>query len=482
MNVGISLEQVVPMGRSGIICLMVAPLLSLGMGVAAGGPVYMADGIKIGEVRQDSAIVWTRLTKNAELNAHGLAWGPKDEAVPAGHILADMEGSVPGIAGEVRVVYWPQGAEDRSRATPWQAVDPQADFTRQFPLSGLAAGTRYQVKVEGRPSGAAEAVCSIAGDFETAPAIDTAAQVAFAVVTCQEYPLRDDPQNGHRIYSFMRKLQPDFYVHTGDIEYYDRPRPYAKNQELARFKWNRIFALPFQRDFLEHVSSYFMKDDHDTLRDDCWPGQKYGDLTWEQGQAIFREQVPMGESTYRTVRWGRDLQIWMVEGRDFRSPNKQPDGPDKTIWGRRQKEWFYRTVQESDATFRILISPTPIVGPDRANKNDSYANKGFTHEGSEIRKFLGSQKNMYTINGDRHWQYVSVDPQTGVREYGCGPSSDSHAGGFKESQRTEMHRYLRIAGGFLLVTVERDQGRPMIIFRHYGTDGKIYHEDRLPAQ
>jgi alkaline phosphatase D len=460
------------------ICLTVV----LSLSGAERAPVYMADGIKIGEVRQDSAIVWTRLTRNEQRNIHGLAFGPTDDAVPAGHTLAEIEGSVPGVAGEVRIVYWPKESEGQPRATAWQAVNPEADFTRQFTLTGLAAGTRYHLKVEGRPTGATEPTCTLSGGFETAPQAGTAARVAFTVVTCQEYPLRDDPENGHRIYSLMQKLEPDFFVHTGDIEYYDRPRPYAKSRELARFKWNRIFAMPFQRDFLENVASYFMKDDHDTLKDDCWPGQRYGDLTWEQGLAIFREQVPMGESTYRTVRWGKDLQVWMVEGRDFRTPNKRPDGPDKTIWGRKQKEWFFQTVKESNATFRILISPTPLVGPDRANKNDSYANKGFTYEGSEIRTFLGNQKNMYVICGDRHWQYVSVDPKTGVREYACGPSSDAHAGGFNESLRTAMHRYLRIKGGFLLVTVERAEGKPTITFRHYGTDGTIYHEDNLAAQ
>ncbi|MCX5643998.1 MAG: alkaline phosphatase D family protein [Phycisphaerae bacterium] len=464
------------------ICLALVLSLNVGIGAAEGGRVYMADGIKIGEVRQDSAIIWTRLTKNEERNIRGPAFSKTDDAVPAGHTLEEMEGSVPGVAGEVRVVYWPQGSEDQSRATAWQAVNPEADFTRQFPLTGVAAGRRYHLKVEGRPVGATEPTCTLAGGFETAPSATTAARVAFVVVTCQEYPLRDDPENGHRIYPLMQKLEPDFFVHTGDIEYYDRPLPYAKSQELARFKWNRIFAMPFQRQFHQNVSSYFMKDDHDTLRDDAWPGLKYGELTWQQGLAIFREQVPMGESTYRTVRWGKDLQIWMVEGRDFRTPNKQPDGPDKTIWGRQQKQWFFQTVKESDATFRVLISPTPLVGPDRANKNDSYANKGFTYEGDEIRKFIGAQKNMYAICGDRHWQYVSVDPKTGVREYACGPSSDAHAGGFNESLRTDMHRYLRIKGGFLLVTVERPEGKPAITFRHYGTDGTICHEDRLPLR
>ena len=84
-----------------------------------------------------------------------------------------------------------------------------------------------------------------------------------------------------------------------------------------------------------------------------------GEFTYEQGTEIFLYEVPMGEKTYRTVRWGKDLQIWMVEGRDYRSPNPMKDGPEKTIWGKEQMEWFKSTVEESDATFKVLISPTP---------------------------------------------------------------------------------------------------------------------------
>ena len=52
--------------------------------------------------------------------------------------------------------------------------------------------------------------------------------------------------------------------------------------------------------------------------------------------AIFREQVPMGERTYRTFRWGKFLQVWLTDGRDFRSSNNMPDGPDKTTLSRRK--------------------------------------------------------------------------------------------------------------------------------------------------
>ena len=442
-------------------------------------PVHMANGIKVGEISSSSAIIWTRLTRDAERNVHGKPF-PRSKrkerkSAPVDDLSA-MEGSVPGASGGVRLTYWPNQQREQKTSTEWRAVDDSRDFTRHFLLAGLLPGSRYNLVVEGRSPGSTNTSCKIDGTFVTAPASDVAAPVRFAVVTCQEYPRRDTPM-GHQTYHTMHRQNLDFLVHTGDIEYYDKPGPYADTLELARFKWNRIFSLPHQRTFHNHTASYFMKDDHDTLKNDCWPGQIYGDLTWEQGLALFREQVPMGEKTYRTIRWGKDLQIWLVEGRDFRSPNTLPDGPGKTIWGEEQKQWFFDTVQESDATFRILISPTPIVGPDRGSKNDNHANKGFTHEGDEVRSFLGKQKNMFVICGDRHWQYVSEDLQTGVQEYSCGSVSDAHAGGFKEKNRSPMHRYLKVKGGFLSVAIDRDARGARATMTHHGVDGTTYHQD-----
>ena len=116
---------------------------------------------------------------------------------------------------------------------------------------------------------------------------------------------------------------------------------------MARYHWQRIYSLPRLVDFHRQVPGYWEKDDHDTLSNDAWPTLKPRmmlPLTWEQGLALFKEQVPMGEKTYRTVRWGKGLQIWMVEGRDFRSPNNAPDGPEKTIWGHAQREWLMKSI------------------------------------------------------------------------------------------------------------------------------------------
>ena len=123
--------------------------------------------------------------------------------------------------------------------------------------------------------------------------------------------------------------------------------------------------------------------------------------------------------TYRTHRVSRDLQIWFVEGRDYRDPLDMPDSPDKTIWGAEQKAWLKQTLIDSDATFKLLISPTPMVGPDDASKRDNHTDiNGYRYEGDAFFEWLvdrGFSPNEFFIAcGDRHWQYHAV-PSVGIR-------------------------------------------------------------------
>jgi len=474
-------------------------LLAAGSGssLAADSGPFLATGFKIGEVTPATAIVWTRLTRRAERNpsdgpeveieyaksdVNTLRRGRRVKALhfPEGGTVADLREAVPGVDGDVRIRFGVEGSDDRV-TTPWQPVNGLRDFTAQFTLDDLQPATTYSLSVESRDIHGKPGATTT-GSFRTAPLAEEPARVVFTVSTGQGNDDQDSP-DGFKIYPAMLKIDPDFFVHTGDIVYYDA---LAKTVDLARYHWQRTYSWPTNVAFHQHVGSYFMKDDHDTWLNDCWPtmpSDYMHEFTFRQGQAIFLEQVPMGDSTFRTARWGKDLQIWLVEGRDFRSPNDAPDGPDKTIWGPAQRKWFEETFAASDATFRVLISPTPLVGPDRATKNDNHANSGFQHEGRELRAFLAGQKNATVVCGDRHWQYMSVDPRTGLREYSCGPASDLHAGGWKqEDYREDYHRYLNVIGGFLSATIERKEGKPTLTYRFHDADGKVKYEDVLTAQ
>lgn len=465
---------------------------------------YQATGFKVGEVTSTEAIVWTRTTRSPERvgsaspmpeflyrnpDTGELIEGPDSlvptvgqwESVvnyPPNATIDTIEGAVPGAPGQVRVLFRPIN-ESQWQTTDWQTVDADRDFTKQINLFDLNPGTHYELAVEARALESTDVSSSLQGQFKTAPGPDDSARVVFALSSCQEYITQDAEGGGFNIYPSILEIDPDFYVNTGDIVYYDR---WAKNLELARWVWARMFSLPTHFEFHRQISSYFMKDDHDTWVNDAWPGRDVkmmGDFTFEQGQRTFLEQVPMGERTYRTYRWGKDLQIWMVEGRDYRSPNTQTDGPAKTIWGEEQIAWFKDTVTKSDATFKILISPTPMVGPDRDNKFDSHANIGFQFEGALLRDFIAKQDNMIVITGDRHWQYVSIDSETGLREYSIGASSNEHAGGWRNDDVRPEHQYLNVIGGFMTVTAERIENIPRLTLRHHGVDGTVLNEDLL---
>jgi hypothetical protein len=102
------------------------------------------------------------------------------------------------------------------------------------------------------------------------------------------------------------------------------------------------------------------------------------------------------------------------------------------MWGQEQIDWFMETVAASDATFKILIAPTPLTGPyiDPIEMDNHTNEAGFLTEGRRLLEFIASQENMYVIAGDRHYQYVIEDPESGVREYATGPASNEHARGW----------------------------------------------------
>lgn len=430
-----------------------------------------ATGLRIGEVTDNSAIVWARLTSSSTRRAVESPNSP--EAKAAARLI---EGACPGALGQVRLRYGTDQELAAAVTTDWMKVDGETDFIHKFALSGLKADTAYYFSSEtksedGKPHG------ELRGEFRTAPLAKSPSKLTFCVMTCQGYPDRGHP-DGHSIYPAMLALQPNFACLTGDLVYYDNDAPKAKSPELAHLHWERMFSLPRLFEFNRHIAAYWMKDDHDTLNNDSWPGERMGTFTFAEGQRIFRQQAPILDGpSYRTFRWGRDLQIWLTDGRDFRSPNKMPDGPEKTIWGKEQKAWFQRTVKASNATWKVLVSPTPLVGPDRKGKNDNHTNAGFKHEGDEIRTWLKTNvpDNFFVICGDRHWQYHSVHPETGLREFSVGAASNEHAGG-SPGEDPRYHLFHRVKGGFLSTTLKRNGNMSTILFQHRDVNGVVVHE------
>lgn len=467
----------------------------------AAGP-HLGNGIRNSWADQTSITLWTRTTSSPELLADGAKFVSIDQRdvrklerlenaeqmeaaqLPHGGTLDKMFGACPGMPGEVRLTYFPVLQRKAMQTTPWVKTSAESDFTAQWQLTDLKPGRTYSAVVEARPTGGDAITAVLRGSFETAPAENKRQDISFCMTTCHDFIRRDDGLRGHKIYPAMTEIDPNFVIHAGDIEYYDKPDPWAITKSLMRFKWGRLFALPNNRFFYQNTSSYFIKDDHDTLKNDCFPGQSYGSVTFEEGMELFnQEQFPTRNPRFQTVRWGRDLQIWILEGRDYRSPNNIPDGPTKTILGQEQKRWLKETLAASTAQFKLVFSPTPIVGPDRKNKRDNHANEIFAHEGTELRKELSQRDGVIVFCGDRHWQYASKDADTGLWEFGCGPGSEKHQLGWKKGDKRPVHQFLRVAGGFLSGSLTYTKGNPStakLTLRHHDVTGNVVSEFVFP--
>ena len=356
-------------------------------------------------------------------------------------------------------------------------VSAETDFSALVKVANLTADTEYEVRTSARAIGS-EIASTLSGKFRTLPD-EVKSSFRLAVGTCQDFPDRDGP-HGFDLYRTMLQRNTNAFVMAGDVVYYDK---LARSVPLAYYHWQRTYGLPTLVNFHRQVPTYFLKDDHDTYVNDTWPGTRFKwteEFTFEDGQRIFKQQTGLPSPAYRTFTIGKELQVWLMEGRDYRSPNNAPDGPEKSIWGTEQKAWLAKSLAESSAKFKVLISPTPIVGPDRENKKDNHSNDVFATEGNEIRKLLATYPNLVSVCGDRHWQYHSVDPATGLHEFSVGPASDRHAGGWNPKEfREDIHRFLRVAGGYLEIELSGNADGRTLTLRHLDTAGTQQHSHVL---
>ncbi len=457
---------------------------------AHAGEVYHAQGEMAGEVTARGVLLQSRLT-----------------AIPGP--MLDAHGDVPGREGVARFAWSTNDDFSASQTTEWITADAHRDFIVRARLTGLEPGTTYYYRLhagvdkENTEPGPARR-------FRTLPAADWDAPLSFVMGSCMNYhafmsgtangggPVTatdEDKRLGYPAFAAMTALEPDFFIGTGDIVYYDFPYDApATTLSALRRKWHEQFRFPRLIEFFAVTPAYFSKDDHDFRFNDA-------DLRGDKlpipstGINLFREQLPILEAgdqtspTYRTHRVHKHVQLWFIEGRDYRSPNTMPDGPEKTIWGKEQRNWLETTLEASDAKWKIIITPTPMVGPDSAGKRDNHVNpEGFRHEANSFFAFIkeNAMTNVMTFCGDRHWQYHSIHP-AGFEEFGCGALNDENSirgtrpgdknGSDPHGLIQQKYIYDQPTGGFIHVQVEpADTGDARLRITFRDDHGKALHE------
>jgi alkaline phosphatase D len=336
-------------------------------------PPELPQGIAIAEVEEDAAVAWGRCRAGASFEVA-------------------IDDSTEGATG--------RAATQRNATARVAPARAEHDHTARIELERLAPGTEHRLRA--RCVAGSTTVGEMQGRFRTAPAGDQAVAVRFAFGgdlggqnVCR------DERRGYPIFDVIAALRPDFFVALGDMIYADDPCQRVgrfgnlqvpgpgvartRSDFWAHWRYNR--SDPGQRRLLATVPYYAVWDDHE-VANDFGPGRvRPGDPDPRQdlllaGRDAFLDYNPIRtrvpEELYRSVRWGRRLELFLLDTRQHRSPNGAPDraAVPKTLLGAKQRDWLTRALVGSDATWKIVVSSVPISIPTGSHARDGWADAG----------------------------------------------------------------------------------------------------------
>lgn len=230
-------------------------------------------------------------------------------------------------------------------------------------LSGLEPGRRYRYRVHAGSR-------SVAGAFVTAPAPDEPAPVR--VVWSGDLGARGHCRTpgGWRVFDAIAARRPDVFLFAGDTIYADhRCRDavagadfVARTLEEFRAKHHYNRADPALQRLLRATSVSAVWDDHEVRNNFAMATEPLAPVGLRAFLDYWPVAAPADDPTrlYRRLRWGRLLDIFVLDTRQYRSPNRMRDGPGKTMLGAAQRRWLVDGVARSPARWKVIVSSVPL--------------------------------------------------------------------------------------------------------------------------
>lgn len=364
-------------------------------------PPLLAHGVASGDVTDSSAVLWTRAQRPVGLLVE-LADSPEFSALRA--------------SGKIEVV-------------------PERDFTGTLVLTNLQPATRYHYRIRPQEEAASEAVI---GSFATAPSPDQPQTVTFLWGgDLGGHSLCRQPE--YAIFTPMKTLAADFFIFGGDTIYADTRCTAPPNTPGADFLattqadfWAKHRYQREDRPFRELLATtpvYAVWDDHEVKNDFAGPHEPLAPLGFRAFFDYFplRREPEEPQRLYRSFRWGKHLELFILDTRQYRDANLQLDGPNKTMLGPQQLRWLLNRVTASSATWKILYSSVPLSARtgNFLTGRDSWGGGmfagGFTTELQKIITTFSENhvRNLVWLSTDIHVaRALAYDPdQNGVADF-----------------------------------------------------------------
>jgi alkaline phosphatase D len=376
------------------------------------------------------------------------------------------------------------------------------DFTMTLRVAALRPATRYSYRFWQCETGTAGSslACkrvgrpSAAGSFVTAPSPSANATIRFAFTgdadAQPQPPSRTPFWNRFQVYRRMQLEANAFNVNLGDTIYSDSEVVGAQGLDAltVRQKWGKYRMNLAQRNLAALRGSagiYSQWDDHEFLDNFSRFQNSFptgfssngtarthninGQVVYARGKQAFLDYSPASYSgrygDYRTFRWGRNLQVFVLDERTFRSteadyqgncndsrgnpdlgptapqssrnfyaliypPLGQPpsqqclnaiNSPGRTMLGAAQLARFERDIRSSSATWKVVVNEDPI---QQFYEQPYDRWEGYEHERRALVDYLRAHvKNVVFVSTDQHADLVNTVKFSTLGENG--PAVDS---------------------------------------------------------
>jgi alkaline phosphatase D len=342
----------------------------------------------------------------AGLSSPGFSFGPAATDVTASSALVWLR---PRGPVRVHVEYGLDANFTGAALSAHALASADADFTVTIELTGLEPGREYFYRGV-MTSAVGKTERGATGRFRTPPASGREFRLGWS----------GDMESTHQPYALLGRVAaqaPDLFLFVGDTIYADTPRDQAVTTLAGyREKYRENRDDPYLQKLLAHTAVAAIWDDHEVAND--FDGTHFAVA---EGRTALREYWPMRTADptvlYRRLSWGPAADILILDTRQYRSPNGTPDGPRKTMLGRRQKEWLKAELSASRAPFKFVVSSVPFLGPFGQDKWN-----GFATERDELKRFFRQERigGLVFLSADLHLAMDLAD-RDGLRDFIAGP-------------------------------------------------------------
>jgi alkaline phosphatase D len=347
------------------------------------------------------------------------------------------------------VVEWSTSPSfDRVIRVDGPTVGLETDLVGKVALTGLPSGERIHYRARFDGSGWS------VGSFGTPPGDREGNRETKSVTLAWSGDTNgqgwgiDPARGGMPAYAAMLARAPDLFVHCGDTIYADNPIGAAVPLPDGS-TWNNVVdpakthvaetlddfhgAHRYARGSAEvralsaAVPLFSVWDDHE-VHNNWFPGQQLVDPAYHErrvdvlagpARRAFLDYAPTlidpGMPMYRVVHWGPLLDVFLLDGRTYRTPN-EPAPAAGGLLGETQARWLLEALSASKAVWKVVACDMPIgVVVSEPGRHVSWAYDGWANKNGppmerevELARLLEGLrsrgvKNVVWITADVHY-------------------------------------------------------------------------------